>query len=173
MRYWALLGILGLAFLAETTVAGFLSIVGVTPNLLLGTVVSLGLLFGPEVGLLAGALAGLLLDVEFGRYVGLHILTLGIPGLLVGQAEQRVIKENLFLPLVVGLLASLLSQWLTVAIMAFFGWRIPLLDALTGAILPGALYDAAVTVLVYGQIYRWYRYLRPDPRGAIHFIRRR
>lgn len=173
MRYWALLAILGLAFLLETTVSGFLSIQGVHPNLLLGTVVSLGLLFGPEVGLLSGALAGLLLDVEFGRYVGLQLLTLALPGLLVGLAEQRVIKESLLLPLVAGLVASLLSQGLTVLIMAFFGWQAPVLTTLRTSVLPAAVYNAIVTLLIYGRIYRLYKYLRPDPRGAIQFIRRR
>lgn len=173
MRYWALLGILGLAFLLQTTMAGFLAIRGVQPDLALATVVSLGLLFGPEVGLLGGALVGLLLDVVFGRFVGLHLLTRGGVGLLIGLAEQRVFKESLLLPLMAGFVSSLLSEGATMLILAFFGWRMPVFEQLRTAVLPGALYNAVITLLIYTRIYKHYRYLRPDPRGAIHFIRRR
>ncbi len=173
MRYWALLAILGIAFLLQTTVAGFLTIRGVHPDLLLATVVSFGLLFGPEVGLLGGGLAGFLLDVVYGRYMGLHILILASLGLAVGMVEQRVFKDSLVLPLLAGLVTSLMTQIATLTILAFFGWRVPLVTTMKTLIFPGALYSAMVTALVYSQIHRRLRYLRPDPRGAIHFIRRR
>lgn len=173
MRVGAVVALVGGAFLFQTTVAGFLRIRGVAPDVLLAMVVSLGLLFGPQAGMVAGAAAGLLLDVASGRYVGLHVLTLGTAGALVGLVERRVYKDNPLLPLAGGLAATLLDEGLTYLVLTFFGWRVPPLAALRDVLVPSALYNAAVTWLVYFPIYRRYHYLRPDPRGAILFFRRR
>lgn len=173
MRHWALLGILSLALLLQTTVVPYLEVFGLVPDVLLAAVVTFGLLFGPEAGLSAGMGIGLMLDLVGGRFIGLSVLTLGVAGLLAGQVEKRVFKDNWLLPLSAGFLGTLVKEGLTMLILLAFNWRIPVLEALREQILPAALYNALVTLVVYFRILRHYRYLRPDPRGQIPFVRKR
>lgn len=167
MRYGHLLGVLGAAFLVQTTAASFVRLWGVVPDVLLAVVVSYGLLFGPIVGLGAGVAAGAALDVAIGRLMGLHVLTLGLAGLVAGQAERFVVKENVLLPLVGGAAGGLLTGGLTLGILLYFGWPLSPAQALRETILPGAILSGGLTTLVYLWLLGRYTYFRPDPRGAV------
>jgi rod shape-determining protein MreD len=167
VRYWVLTGLLLLAFLIQSVVADYLAIGGVHPDFLLVLVISYGLLFGWQIGLGAGALGGLLIDLMSGRVIGLHVLSLGVVGLLTGLVEERVFKDNFLLAPTAGWLGSILSHTMALFFHWLFGWEVDLFESFRTVILPAALYDMALAWLIYGQIYKYYLYLRPDPRGTI------
>jgi len=172
MRYWILTGILLLAYLIQSVVAIYLSIGNITPDIVLIVVLSYGLLFGWEVGLIAGVVGGLLVDLTFSRYIGLHILSLGLIGLVAGLVEEKVFKDNQLLAPIAGFVGSLASHIILMTALAFYGWRFDLLESMRTTIIPSALYDMVVAVIIYGRIYKYYLYLRPDPRGTIVLRRR-
>lgn len=167
MRYWVLAGLLVLAFLLQSVVVSYFSFAGVLPDLVMVMVLSYGLLFGWEVGLGAGILGGLLLDLTTARYVGLHVLTLGLVGLVSGVVEEKVFKDNILLAPTAGFVASVANQSIVFVALWVFGWKFSMVETLRYTILPAALYDMILAALVYGQIYKYYLYLKPDPRGTI------
>lgn len=167
MRYWVLTGLLVLAFLLQSVVSSYLAIGGITPDFLLAAVVTYGLLFGWEVGLASGIIGGILVDLIAARFIGLHVLSYGVVGLVSGLMEGRVFKENLLLAPVGGLVGSVASQMIVVFCFWLYGLEVAPLGALRSTLLPAALYDMVLTILVYGRIYKYYLYLRPDPRGTI------
>lgn len=167
MRYWVLAGILLVAFLVQSVLATYLSIGEVVPDLLLVVVLSYGLLFGWQIGLGAGMLGGLLLDLNTGRFIGLHVLTLGLVGLVSGVIEEKVFKDNLLLAPAAGFVGSMASHSIVVLALWLFGWKFNLAETLRSTILPAALYDMVLAAIVYGRIYKYYLYLKPDPRGTI------
>lgn len=167
-----LAGILVLAFLLQSVLGTYLSIGGVIPNILLVVVLAYGLLFGWQTGLAAGVLGGLLIDLNTGRFIGLHVLTLGLVGLVSGVVEEKVFKDNILLAPTAGFVASVVTQsvvWMTLWV---FGWKFSAVETLRTTILPAALYDMVLAALVYNRIYKYYLYLKPDPRGTI-ILRRR
>ncbi|MFZ5824259.1 MAG: rod shape-determining protein MreD [Bacillota bacterium] len=165
MRYWVLAGILLLAFLVQSVLGHFLAINQIAPNVVLVVVIAYGLLFGPEVGLIAGLLGGLLLDLTFSHYVGLRLLALGSVGLAIGMVEERVFKDNLLLGSIGGLAGSVTGQSIVLIILWIFGRMITLDEVRTLGL--AALYDMVLCTIIYRALYRNYRYLRPDPRGTI------
>lgn len=167
MRYWVLTGLLIVAFLLQSVVSNYLAISGITPDFLLAIVVTYGLLFGWEVGLAGGVIGGLLIDLIAGRFIGLHVLTYGVVGLVAGMVEGRVFKDNILLAPIGGLTGSIVSQTIIVFCFWFFGLELSPIGVLRSTMLPAALYDMVLTILVYGRIYKYYLYLRPDPRGTI------
>lgn len=171
MRYWGLAGIVVLAFLLQSVVSAYLTISGIAPDFLLVVVVTLGLLFGWQVGIGAGVLGGLLVDLTAGRYIGLHVLSLGLVGVVAGLIEERLFKDNILLPPVAGLLASIINQTVVLLCLWLYGWRVSLVSTLRYTVLPAALYDMVLAILVYGRIYKYYLYLKPDPRGTIDLRR--
>lgn len=167
MRYGVLAAIGMVGFLIQSVLGSYLSIGGAIPSPLLEITVALGLLFGWRIGLGTGLIGGLLLDLTAGRLIGLHLLSLGVVGLLVGLLEEKIFKENWFLAGLAGFGGSILAHCLNYLCLAVLGWRVDFVQTFVGAILPSALYNALLTMLVYSQIYRYYQYLRPNPRGTI------
>lgn len=161
-----LAGLLLTAFLVQSVLGPFLAIGGVTPNVVLVMVIVFGLLFGWEVGMGAGIVGGLLIDLTIGLVIGSHLLALGLVGLVVGQVEERVFKDNLFLAALGGAVGSLVGQVVSMLCIALFRRSFALFE-LWDTVLPAALYDIVLCVLIYGWVYKYYRYLRPDPRGTI------
>lgn len=167
MRYWVLTGILVAAFLLQSVVANYLRFFGVSPDLLLVVVVSYGLLFGWEVGLVAAIIGGLLYDLTFGWYVGAHVLALSVVGVIAGLVEEKVFKDNILLAPSAGFVGTVVGQLIVWVIMWMFGRPVTLWESLRQPILPAALYNMILCTLVYGRIYKYYLYLKPDPRGTI------
>ena len=64
-----------IAFLLQSTLFSRFTVAGITPNLLLIVVASIGFLSGRRRGLIAGFFAGLLFDVFFGSVYGLYACT--------------------------------------------------------------------------------------------------
>jgi rod shape-determining protein MreD len=167
MRYWAL-SVIGLvAYLIQSVLGEYVMVAGVAPSPLLDVTVAFGLLFGWRVGLGAGIFGGLLLDLTAGRFIGLHLVSIGVVGLLVGLLEELIFKDNLLLAGIIGFLGSGLANGLSYAFLALLGWRVDPIHTLTSAILPAAIYNGVLTLLIYSQLYRHYQYLRPNPRGTI------
>lgn len=167
MRYWVLTALLVLAFLLQSVLSSHLAIAGVAPDLVLVVVLTFGLLFGWEVGLGAGVLGGLLIDMNAGRIIGLHVLSLGTVGLAIGLAEGRVFKDNLLLAPLAGFVGTAISKSIAMICLWLLGWYVTPAETFRSAILPGALYNMVLATLVYNRVYKYYQYLRPDPRGTI------
>ena len=172
MRYWALAGILLLSYLLQSVMGPFLAIGAVVPNVVLVVVVAFGLLFGWKVGLGAGLIGGLLIDLTIGQLIGSHLLSLGLVGGIVGLVEDRVFKDNLLLAVLGGSIGSVIGQAVMIGCIWLFRRSVSLVD-FRETLLPSVLYDTVLCVLVYSRIYKYYRYLRPDPRGTIVLGRRK
>lgn len=165
MRYWVLAGILLLAFLVQSVLGHFLAISDIAPNVVLVVVVAFGLLFGSEIGLGAGLIGGLLLDLVASQYIGLRLLALGVVGLTVGLVEERIFKDNLLLGTIGGFAGSLIGQFIVLVVLWLFGRHVMIEGLHT--LLWAAAYDTVLCTIVYRVLYRNYPYLRPDPRGTI------
>lgn len=167
MRYWALGVILLGAFLVQTTVAPYLGIGTVKPDFLVAVTVSFGLLLGWQTGLSAGVIAGLLVDLMFGRFVGMHVLAYGIVGWASGLTEEKVFKDNFLLPCIGGVAGTIVAETVVLVCLSVFGWTFPLWEAYRFAIFPSSLYNMVLASLIYTRLFRHYQYFRPDPRGTI------
>lgn len=164
MRYWAVSLLVVAGLVIQTTVLVYFQVGGVTPSLLLILTYSFGFLFGPGVGVGAGLAAGLLQDLLFGRYVGLHALALGLVGFLSGLAEDRIWKDNPFIPVLGGVAGTFLSESVVMTVLWLMGVRVSALHAIRDTILPVMLYNTLLGTLVYFWLYRRYNFLRPYPR---------
>ena len=82
------------------------------PDLLLVLVVSLSILLGGKRGLLLGLLAGMLQDVVFGPALGFFALSKATAGYLVGKASKDTYKDQIFVPAVLILVATVFQELL-------------------------------------------------------------
>lgn len=95
-----------LAFLLRATVMPYIAIDGVTPNLMLAVVVMTSLRQGAMRGGMFGLVAGLVLDLASGRFVGMHALGLWFGGYAAGLLRQRLYPDPWFVPALGVLIAT-------------------------------------------------------------------
>ena len=152
--------ILGAALL-QVGLAPYLAIGGVVPNILLIVVVTLALVEGPMPGATAGFAAGLIFDLLGSGPVGPMALVLAVTGFMAGLLHEHMFAEGWLLPLTVLAIASLGSSLAYGIILDVLGVGGPFLLTFFTKMLPEAIYDTALALLVYPWLARFLRQDRP------------
>ena len=152
--------ILGAALL-QVGLAPYIAIAGVVPNVLQLVVVTLALVEGPAAGATAGFAAGLLFDLLGAGPVGPMVLVLTVTGYMAGLLHENMFAEGWLLPLTVLAIASLASALAYGVLLDILGAGGPFMVAFFLKMLPEALYDTALALLVYPWLARFLRQDRP------------
>lgn len=118
------------------------AIFGVKPDIGLVAVYLIGFLYGEIDGLIMGILIGFVMDSFAPNQLGINLLAKSLTGCLAGYLG-RVILNPLFNPGIIMTL-SLLSGILTLSILQITTGRINISGAITGIVLPQAVYDALI-----------------------------
>ncbi|HMM22800.1 MAG TPA: rod shape-determining protein MreD [Selenomonadales bacterium] len=163
MLVWVLLLIAALVL--QATLVPLIAVKGIRPDLLLLAVVSCGLLLGKEQGVGVGFFAGLLQDLASGNIFGLNILSKMACGYMAGLLERKVFKENILLPILTILLATLFNGALTVFLMLAFGYKLDLPSAAMNVAMT-ALYNALLAVPMHRMVYSLAGITPADNPGA-------
>jgi rod shape-determining protein MreD len=148
---WGLLLILALVL--QATIVPLVSINGIRPDLLLIIVVSSGLLLGKEQGVGMGFFSGLLQDLASGNIFGLNVLSKMATGFVAGSLERNVFKENVLLPVLGTVLATVFNSAIMLLLIFLLGYNTDLLSAISN-ILYLLCYNAVVAIPVHQLVYR-------------------
>jgi rod shape-determining protein MreD len=149
------------AALLQVGLAPYIAIASVVPNILQLVVVTLALVEGPAAGAAAGFIAGLLFDLIGAGPVGPMVLVLTVTGYMAGLLHENMFAEGWLLPLTVLAIASLASALAYGLLLDILGAGGPFFAAFFLKMLPEALYDTALALLVYPWLARFLRQDRP------------
>lgn len=147
------------AALLQVGLAPYVAVGGVVPNLLLLVVVTLALVRGPAAGTSAGFAAGLIFDLLGSGPVGPMALVLALTGYVAGLLHEQMFAEGWLLPLTVLALASLSAEVAYGLILDLLGSPGPFWLAFVTKMLPGAVYNTVLALVVYPWLAR---FLRPE-----------
>lgn len=145
----------------QAGLAPYLAIGGVVPNFLLVVVVTLALVEGPAAGASAGFAAGLIFDLLGSGPVGPMALVLTVTGFMAGLLHENMFAEGWLLPLTVLAIASLASTLAYGLMLELLGAEGSFLVMFFTKVLPEALYDTALGLLLYPWLARFLRRDRP------------
>ena len=149
------------AAVLQAGVAPHVAIGGVTPNFLLLVVLTLALTEGPAAGTSAGFASGLIFDLIGAGPVGPMALVLTITGFLAGQLHEQLFAEGWLLPLTALGTAALASEVAYGLLLGFVGEGAPFFSAFVSKMLPGAVYNTVLALLIYPWLARFLRRDRP------------
>jgi rod shape-determining protein MreD len=149
------------AALLQAGLAPYIAIGGVTPNFLLLVVVTLALVEGPVAGAFAGFASGLIFDLLGSGPVGPMVLVLTVVGYLAGLMHENMFAEGWLLPLTVVAIASVFAEVAYGTILIVLGSGGPYWYLLFTKMLPAAVYDTVLALLVYPWLARFLRRDRP------------
>lgn len=148
MRPAIYLAMLGGGGLAQSTVAPFLLVANVTPDIPLILTVLLGLRRGPEVGCLTGFALGLIQDVAGGGFVGAQALTKGLVGFLVGLLGARFQVSHPLVQIPGLVLFSIGEGIVRYGLLRLFHFSAGFGDLMVLVVLPQALYNGFIGAAV-------------------------
>lgn len=137
------------AIVLQVALAPQIAVFGVVPNLVFLVVVTLALLEGPVTGCVAGFVGGLLFDLLGASVVGPYALVFCVAGYVAGLLQANMFAEGWLLPVSVVLIAGVGAEITYGVIMSVLDIGLPFWSALVRIMLPGAVYNTALAVLLY------------------------
>ena len=145
------------AALLQAGLAPYLAIGGVVPNFLLLVVVTLALVEGPVAGCSTGFACGLLFDLLGAGPVGPMVLVLTVTGYLAGLLHENMFAEGWLLPISVLGVAALGSEIAYGLLLDLLGGGGPVFVTFITRILPAAVYNTVLGLLVFPLLARLLR----------------
>lgn len=137
------------AFAAQTSLFGNISLWGIRPDLVLVVVVAYGLHYGPAPGAVLGLVAGFFVDVYGGRLIGMGGLAKLTAGAVAGLIGETVFRERALVWAAVTGAGSIVANGVYLLLARAFGLEIPVGLSISRVIAPSALCDTAAGFFLY------------------------
>lgn len=147
--------LLGVLAIVQSVVGPRLMIFGVRPDLVLLMVVAWSLFNGSYSGVMWAFVGGLWMDILSGGPMGGSSLALMAASLVTGIGHNRLFRNNLLVPLVAAVVATLIYSLVYLGMLAVVGHRLAFLETFVGLVLPAVLYNSALLLLLTPLLYRW------------------
>lgn len=152
--------LVGAAFL-QTTLSPFMKISGVHPDLVLVLVIGWVILRGLEEGLFWAVVGGLSIDILSGAPFGAFTFSMVTVALLTSLFHGRIFGSSIILPLSLTFPLSLLFNGVVLLLLMVLGRPMDWSVAFFNILLPVAIFNTMVMVLVFPLLYLLNRVLTP------------
>ncbi len=153
--YLIVMFIMVLILVLQGSFLAFFLIEGTIPDLLLILVICLAFLWGERRGVVVGFLAGILQDFFFGPALGFFTLSKIVPAYCTGLVSREIYKDQVIAPMVAVFLGTILHELISFFLVGFFwGHDFPMLYYMENMVLPQAIYNFVLTLLIYPLIYK-------------------
>ncbi|MDF9408304.1 rod shape-determining protein MreD [Pelotomaculum isophthalicicum JI] len=152
MPFPALLLLLGVVLILQTTIMDYLSVYGVKPDLVMLLVIFNGFLLGPKEGAFLGFAGGIIEDLFSGSYIGINALTKMVAGYLAGFCGERLYKENSLVVAGVAFFSTTVGLLINYFLLLYLKIYMPFFYTLFRVILPTALYTAVLAPFFYKRV---------------------
>lgn len=160
-----------LCFILQCSVFGSLAFAGIIPNLMIILTSSFGFMRGEKDGLVIGFVSGLLIDIFFGEFLGLHALIMMYIGYLNGKFSMTFYPEDIKLPLALITVSDLTYGILCYVFLFLLRGKLHFSYYFVRVILPEMLYTVVVTMLLYPLILKCNVWLEArEKRSAQKFV---
>ena len=136
-------------FTIESTIFPYIAVWGIKPNLAIVMVISIAMLKGSTAGALSGFFIGMIRDVFFGKFLGLHALLSMYMGFAAGHVNTRLVKENFLVLVFLSFFATTVYESTYYFLYSISRYQPDIVYFLKRIILPESIYNAVIAVFVY------------------------
>jgi rod shape-determining protein MreD len=121
-------------------------------------IVAYGIMRGSSYGAFTGLGIGLMIDMMYGRAIGINALSYMLTGFIIGQVHENVFKDSFIPAIVFNFIAVIVFQHCFI-LLAYFSNNFSSTDIsyvymLLKVILPQALYNSIVGAVAYRLIFK-------------------
>ncbi len=136
-------------YLMQCTLFSFLEIADIRPNLLLILTSVFGFMWGQKEGMVAGFLSGLLLDIQFGSFLGFYALIYLVIGYINGIFYKNFYEEDFKLPLILISASELIYGHIIYFFMFLLRSDFQYLYYLNHTIMQELVYTVLIALIIY------------------------
>lgn len=122
------------------------NIFGVVPDCVLVVIVCMGILLGANEAAAIGCATGLLIDVLFGRAVGINAIAYMASGAVGGIFYKKYFADNIIVPVLTVGVCALFKENLMAVLTKAVGGRFSYFEMLITYVIPSALMSAILCV---------------------------
>lgn len=151
------------AALLQATLSPYMKVGGVHPDLVLVLVIGWTILRGIEEGAAWALIGGVSLDVLSGAPFGVFSLTMLLVAVVTSLFHGRLFGSSIVLPLLLTFPLSLAFNGTALIILYLLGHPLALNDAFFFIMVPAAIYNTVVMLLIFPLLYLLNRWLYPQP----------
>ncbi len=137
------------AFLLQSSVFPAITLLDITPNVLLIITVCFGFMRGRRFGMILGFFCGLLVDFFFGPMLGLNALVYMLIGYGNGYFYKVFFDEEIKVPMLLVAVSDLAFGLIFYAIEFAIRLRFAFGEYFLGVILPECVYTVVLTLILY------------------------
>ncbi|MGB7605185.1 MAG: rod shape-determining protein MreD [Lutisporaceae bacterium] len=142
-----------LNIILEATLFQFLRIADVKPDFIIIMIIAYAILEGGAYSAVIGLASGLLIDILFGRVLGVNAFSYMITGYLFGQAHDNVFRDSILPPALFNFATVIIYQHLYFFLMYMTGNLLhegfSYMHILLGMIIPQSLYNTILGAIMY------------------------
>lgn len=160
MNRFHIYAILLISVFLNLTVTNYIKLFGAKPDMVVLSVVFVGLFLGKGKGLEAGIAGGFLKDLFTLDTFGMNTSILGLTGLAAGALSLAFFRESKSTQALLVLIFTVFSMALTFFMLPLFlkSPGINFLDYFLTSVLPSGVYTALVSVPVYSLFVNLYKF---------------
>ncbi|NLK43961.1 MAG: rod shape-determining protein MreD [Tissierellia bacterium] len=136
-------------FILQTTIFPYISVFGVEPNIALLVVISMAIFKGRFYGAFLGLILGIIQDILFSPVLGVNAFILFFAGYLIGLIENKIIKDNMFIPISLSILATIYYNFTYYIFMFFLSKDISFLSFTRDVLMIEIIYNCILSIPIY------------------------
>ena len=152
--------------LAQSSLTGYVEIMGIRPNLLIVAAICIALCRKDMESAFMGLLLGFGLDILIGHALGWYAILLFLACFGIGMVNPKLYKENFIIPVFFVFFSTAAVELMYCFIHYFLKGYQDMVFVLMALILPESLYNAVLAIPVYPLIVRIHK--RLDKFDYIH-----
>lgn len=155
-------------FILQSTLLHNFALGSITPNLLIVITSSIGFMRGKKEGMLTGFLAGLLIDIFYGNYMGVQAFIYMVLGYSNGYFQKLFYDEDVKLPLILIGGSEFIYGLLMFVTMFMLRAKFNFVYYLVHIILPELVYTLLATLLLYQLVRKLNHWLELSEKRSIN-----
>lgn len=170
-RFAVIFSLVLCCFLLQSTVIKSFAMGSITPNILIIITSAIGFMRGKKEGMLTGFLAGLLIDIFYGNYMGVQAFIYMVIGYANGYFQRLFYDEGVKLPLILIVTSEFIYGIAMFIAMFMLRAKFNFGYYFINIIIPELVYTLVATLVIYRFIRKLNRWLEScEKRGANKFV---
>lgn len=149
MNILALVLIIIINFILQTTIVPYFGILDVVPNTSLIIVVIIAILNGKKVGAITGLIIGLLQDIMYTMPIGINPFIYFFAGYLIGMTENKLSRESILLPIFMTILSTIGYHLFYYLFTFFLGYEISIVKIMKDIVVVETVYNTLLSIVLF------------------------
>lgn len=138
-----------LNFFLQSSIFPYIGVFGIVPNTALIIVISIALYKGRFYGGFVGLIIGMIQDIVFSPVIGVNAFIYFFAGYLVGLVENKLTKDNIFIPILFSILGTIYYNFSYYVFMFFLSRNIPFLSFAKDILVIETIYNCVLSIPIY------------------------